>query len=142
MRLELLIRESRGGILGAQIPELYRDRFGEPLDLRNKKLKDVLLCIESVEMFAAKGSGDKIYRVVDDLSSMPMRSAALPATAVVANTPRATTNPHETHDLSAMSAPWMPSSCTPRVYAPSADNTQGYYPSGSGSIRRSHSTDR
>eukprot|EP01042_Synura_sphagnicola_P001364 gene1364-1551_t len=82
MRLELLIRESRGGILGAQIPELYRDRFGEPLDLRNKKLKDVLLCIESVEMFAAKGSGDKIYRVVDDLSSMPMRSAALPATAV------------------------------------------------------------
>ena len=40
--LRLLARSAKGE-LGARIPALYRDEYGEPLRLRGRKLKDILL---------------------------------------------------------------------------------------------------
>ena len=42
-RLFLLVAKSPGGILGARIPSLYREVFGDRLRLQGKKLKDILL---------------------------------------------------------------------------------------------------
>jgi hypothetical protein len=42
-RLLKLLARSTKGELGARIPALYRDEFGEPLRLRGRKLKDILL---------------------------------------------------------------------------------------------------
>lgn len=42
-RLLKLLARSAKGELGARIPALYRDEFGEPLRLRGRKLKDILM---------------------------------------------------------------------------------------------------
>ena len=42
-RLFLLVAKSPGGLLGARIPSLYREVFGDRLRLQGRKLKDILL---------------------------------------------------------------------------------------------------
>jgi hypothetical protein len=42
-RLFLLVAKSPGGLLGARIPSLYREVFGERLRLQGRKLKDILM---------------------------------------------------------------------------------------------------
>ena len=42
-RLFLLVAKTHGGLLGARIPSLYREIFGERLRLQGRKLKDILL---------------------------------------------------------------------------------------------------
>mmetsp|Transcript_3296 Transcript_3296/g.5143 ORF Transcript_3296/g.5143 Transcript_3296/m.5143 type:complete len:843 (+) Transcript_3296:156-2684(+) len=63
-RLLKLLARSQKGELGARIPALYRDEYGESLRLRGRKLKDILLDTGKVEMIGAEGPGDKVFRIV------------------------------------------------------------------------------
>lgn len=65
--LKLLIRSTKGE-LGARIPALYRDEYGEPLRLRGRKLKDILLETGLVEMVGSDGPGDKLFRIIGNSS--------------------------------------------------------------------------
>ena len=61
--LKLLTRSAKGE-LGARIPALYRDEYGEPLRLKGRKLKDILLETGMVEMVGSDGPGDKLFRII------------------------------------------------------------------------------
>mmetsp|Transcript_15142 Transcript_15142/g.28500 ORF Transcript_15142/g.28500 Transcript_15142/m.28500 type:complete len:981 (+) Transcript_15142:116-3058(+) len=66
--LKLLMRSAKGE-LGARIPALYRDEYGEPLRLRGRKLKDILLETGLVEMVGSDGPGDKLFRIIGNSGS-------------------------------------------------------------------------
>ena len=85
-RLFLLVAKSPGGILGARIPSLYREVFGDRLRLQGKKLKDILLgkyiiglmsitetlvASGMVEMVGSDGPGDKLFRLISDQHNAP-----------------------------------------------------------------------
>jgi len=64
-RLLSLLKRAPHGLLGARIPDIYVAEYGEVLQMQNRKLKDVLLSLESVEMVGVDGPGDKLFRYVD-----------------------------------------------------------------------------
>ena len=62
-RLILLLAKNGQGVMGARIPALYRDDYGEPMRLgARRKLKDVLLSTGKVQMIGPEGPGDKLFR--------------------------------------------------------------------------------
>jgi hypothetical protein len=85
-RLLNLLKKSVNGELGARIPTLYRDEYGEPLRLKGRKLKDILigpssflsshllssLCLTEtgkVDVYGCDGPGDKLFRLIPSLMS-------------------------------------------------------------------------
>lgn len=62
-KLLKLLAKSPHGELGARIPALYREEYGEALRLRGKKLKDILIDSGKVEMVGYDGPGDKKFRL-------------------------------------------------------------------------------
>jgi hypothetical protein len=62
-KLILLLAKNTNGVMGARIPALYRDEYGEPMRLGSRrKLKDVLLSTGKVIMIGPEGPGDKLFR--------------------------------------------------------------------------------
>lgn len=63
-RLIFLLAKNPQGVMGARIPALYRDEYGEPMRLgARRKLKDVLLATGKVQMIGPEGPGDKLFRL-------------------------------------------------------------------------------
>ena len=60
------MEKSPKGILGAHIPAIYREEFGEPLHLYGRKLKHILLGSNMIEMLGGdKCSGGKRFKLID-----------------------------------------------------------------------------
>lgn len=81
-RLVSLLEKSQKGILGAHIPAIYKEEYGEPLRLYGRKLKHVLLGTNAIEMLGGDdSSGGKRFRIISlALEHEPITPALTPST--------------------------------------------------------------
>jgi len=63
--LYILLARAPNGLLGARIPSLYNELYGERLRLQGRKLKDVLMRSKKIIMIGSDGPGDKLFQFVE-----------------------------------------------------------------------------